>query len=161
MLKIETKEIPMQYFDRISCVYFIYVNGEVVYIGQSVNLYSRIAVHKGGVMADMDRVEYIPMPENELYVAEKSLIRYFAPKRNGIDNLGFLLTADEVKEEIDVINKYVDSPEFKASKHISQLCHSMYLKYGYKEYKRVYDMYINDYTLCQSKKVIEMKRTLR
>lgn len=63
-----------------SCVYFLIDKKEVVYIGQSRSLASRVESHRQNKV--FDRILYLPCPEDNLNDVESSLIRKFRPKYN-------------------------------------------------------------------------------
>lgn len=64
-----------------SCVYFLSLNGKVVYVGQSVNLGSRLSEHVRG--KTFDSVFYLPVPRNALNDVEGHFIRALRPPLNG------------------------------------------------------------------------------
>lgn len=66
------------------CVYFLASDKEVVYVGQAVNLYSRVYEHLRS--KSFDEVFFIEVPQNELDATEGAFIRALNPKLNG--NLG-------------------------------------------------------------------------
>jgi len=61
-------------------VYFLVQNNEVVYVGQSVHIYSRIAQHHGKTF---DRYAFVPCEEALLDVLESLYIHVLKPKLNG------------------------------------------------------------------------------
>lgn len=63
------------------CVYFLVKDDEVIYIGQSVNLPSRIEAHLETKI--FDRVYYVPAARRDLSRVEGALIRFLKPKMNG------------------------------------------------------------------------------
>lgn len=67
--------------DRVTGVYFLIHGDEIVYVGQSVDVFSRFEVHRvsGKVF---DRVYYIECEEWELSDVEAEYIIKFAPKYN-------------------------------------------------------------------------------
>jgi excinuclease UvrABC nuclease subunit len=76
---------------RLCGVYLLYLNGEVVYVGQSVNVYSRLDAHlpsKTGCLTStpekrFDAVRVIRCEENSLRELELRLIAIFEPALNG------------------------------------------------------------------------------
>lgn len=62
-------------------VYFLCRRGEVVYVGQSINVHARIYQHQG--IKDFDSVFYICVPPDELDNWEGAFIRLLNPQQNG------------------------------------------------------------------------------
>lgn len=60
-------------------IYFLFLNMELVYIGKSANIYTRL----GGHHKDFDRVAVIEVAEKDLGAVEYALIGTFKPKHNG------------------------------------------------------------------------------
>lgn len=63
------------------CVYFLCLDDEVVYVGQSVQLVSRVQSHRGDGKK-FDRVVYLPTPEARLDDVEKAFIVALRPRLN-------------------------------------------------------------------------------
>ena len=59
-------------------IYFLYSGGRIVYVGQSVNIASRLADHAG----TFDRATYFVVPKERLNDEEKRWIRELCPERN-------------------------------------------------------------------------------
>jgi hypothetical protein len=70
-------------WERSTGVYFLVWNDEVVYVGQSVNVYSRITHHSA---KEFDRYAYIPCHEDALDRLESLYIHCFRPRLNGNAN---------------------------------------------------------------------------
>lgn len=71
------------YRPPVSAVYLLVQDNEIVYVGQSVDLFRRLDAHHYGFGSD---VYYIETPKKELTNLEKRLIRRFNPKfNNGFD----------------------------------------------------------------------------
>jgi hypothetical protein len=66
-------------------VYFLLDGDEVVYVGQSVNIYKRIAEHKD---KKFDRFAYLPCARDALDKLESIYIHVLQPKLNGLWNCG-------------------------------------------------------------------------
>jgi hypothetical protein len=64
-----------------SGIYFLCEFGQVVYIGQSVNVGSRISSHRNG--KDFDRIFFLPWPRFDLNRIEAALIKALRPPLNG------------------------------------------------------------------------------
>lgn len=62
-------------------VYFLRKGRDIVYIGQSVNVYSRVASHKAS--KDFDAVDFLPCDRSKLDDLEGFFIRLLQPKLNG------------------------------------------------------------------------------
>ncbi len=65
-------------------VYFLISGNEIVYVGQSVNIPSRIEQHKKDQQKTFDRYYYIECKVTELDVVEGRYIRKFMPKYNKV-----------------------------------------------------------------------------
>jgi hypothetical protein len=70
-------------WERSTGVYFLVWNDEVVYVGQSVNVYSRITHHSS---KEFDKYAYIPCHEDALDRLESLYIHCFRPRLNGNAN---------------------------------------------------------------------------
>jgi hypothetical protein len=68
------------------CVYFLIEKTEVVYVGQSVNLLSRVGSHV--LDKKFDHVVYLSLPEEVLADIETALIKHLKPKFNRSQNCG-------------------------------------------------------------------------
>ena len=62
-------------------IYFLRKSGTIVYIGQSVNVYSRIAQHRN--TKEFDAVDFMPCDKSKLDEIEGFLIRLILPPQNG------------------------------------------------------------------------------
>ena len=62
-------------------VYFLVANGSIVYVGQSVNVLSRVGSHMESKI--FDQVFYLPLPEAEYDAVESAFIRWLRPPLNG------------------------------------------------------------------------------
>lgn len=60
-------------------IYFLFSNNELVYVGQSTNIYSRLGNHN----KDFDEIAAIEVPQQHLKAIEYGLIAAFDPKLNG------------------------------------------------------------------------------
>lgn len=63
-------------------VYFLLKENEIVYIGQSINCFSRVSSHTNDATKDFNRVCYVPVNSDELNAIEEILIAIFKPKHN-------------------------------------------------------------------------------
>ncbi|UYE95814.1 hypothetical protein KNLIENLN_00001 [Sinorhizobium phage NV1.1.1] len=61
-------------------VYFLCLGSEVVYVGQSVDVASRISAHRG--VKQFDRIYFLPWPAGRLNELEGALIRHLRPPLN-------------------------------------------------------------------------------
>jgi hypothetical protein len=73
-------------WNKVSGVYFLLDGDEVVYVGQAVNVYSRICQHAG---KKFDRYAYVPCPVEILDRLESLYIHCLRPRLNGDLNNGF------------------------------------------------------------------------
>jgi len=64
------------------CVYFLIDVDEIVYVGQSVNIYNRIAGHDSAARKKYTRVLYVPVCEDDLDKVERGFIDSLDPKYN-------------------------------------------------------------------------------
>jgi hypothetical protein len=64
----------------ISAVYFLFKAGQLVYIGQSVNVHARIYAHVG--RKDFDRYAFVRCERAQLLAEETRLLRIFRPPLN-------------------------------------------------------------------------------
>lgn len=91
-------------------VYFLVKESEIVYIGQSVNIASRIATHYSEGRIEFDRYCYVPCDRSNLNAIESLYIHMFKPvmngrgteatMRNNIDYISAPMTRDAVYEQI-------------------------------------------------------------
>jgi hypothetical protein len=72
-------------------VYFLVKAGEVVYVGQSINVYGRIGSH---VDKDFDEVFWFPVPAGELNSVEAAFIRLLKPPLNGRSRSNQVITSN-------------------------------------------------------------------
>lgn len=68
-------------FERRCGVYLLMLNGRIVYVGQSVNVFSRIHQHVG--KKKFDQVRLLPCKREDLNDLEGFLIRALMPDQNG------------------------------------------------------------------------------
>jgi hypothetical protein len=73
------RPVPVQY---PSGVYFLIAGPDVVYVGQAVNVYARIAQHMRDPGKMFDRALYMVVPESDLDGVEMSFIRALRPRLN-------------------------------------------------------------------------------
>lgn len=68
---------------RIRGVYFLFLNEQIVYIGQSNNVHQRIQDHISQKEKDFNKVFYQPVPPDvDILAVEKQYILHFRPKYN-------------------------------------------------------------------------------
>jgi hypothetical protein len=79
-LSIREFEIPQ----IPSCVYFLCLGDEVVYVGQSVGLARRVIDHSEDVNKLFDRVFYLLVPQKQLNRIESRFIAELQPRLNRI-----------------------------------------------------------------------------
>lgn len=66
----------------ISGVYFLFRGDEIVYIGQSYDVYSRVIDHKSDPSKHFDKWAYIEVDETERLEIERRYIEMFQPQYN-------------------------------------------------------------------------------
>lgn len=75
---------------RISAIYFLLKDGEVVYVGQSVSVFDRLLSHlnemRSEAAKDFDSTSFIPVPKDRLDELEQLFIRVLRPKYNRAHN---------------------------------------------------------------------------
>lgn len=72
----------MTHSNRICCVYFLYKEGVLIYIGQTINLAGRMQGHHFDGIRDYDLIKWIKCAPDQLRPLEKRMIRMFRPNRN-------------------------------------------------------------------------------
>jgi hypothetical protein len=77
---------PVQY--EFSGVYFLIREDRVVYVGQSVNVTSRVGSHVSEGQKRFERAIYLPVPLSDLDGVERAFIRALRPEYNGTANNG-------------------------------------------------------------------------
>jgi hypothetical protein len=75
-------KIPLEILSSPPGVYFLCQKGEIVYIGQSLNVAQRIITHRKEGFKEFDSAFYIQCHISHLDHFEMALIRYFRPKFN-------------------------------------------------------------------------------
>jgi hypothetical protein len=86
-------------------VYMLLLRGEVVYVGQSEDLFSRIGHHFRERDKVFDGCRYTPLPLTDLDAAETALIAQFRPRYNGTPGGGgwrgrLLAVAEDVETAV-------------------------------------------------------------
>jgi len=71
-----------QPFENCCGVYFLINNGEIVYVGQSVNIWGRLGTHFNDNLKEFDRIAYVLVDKEDLNRVEAAYIRKFQPKYN-------------------------------------------------------------------------------
>lgn len=74
--------LPIENISTPPGIYFLCKNNKIKYIGQSVNVGSRVITHMNEGIKDFDSVYFISCPINKLTELECALIRYFQPELN-------------------------------------------------------------------------------
>jgi len=92
-----------------SGIYFLVDKEKIIYIGQSVNIPSRLQAHKD---KNFDNVYMLPIPQSALNPVEAALIRYFKPPLNYDQNQRLVTSAadDGNGGDEEILNKFI--PEF-------------------------------------------------
>ena len=75
----ELYELPLSALYNASGVYFLCLDGAIQYIGQSVNVSSRISQHISEKKKKFNQIFFTPCPENQLNDLEGFLVRKFNP----------------------------------------------------------------------------------
>jgi hypothetical protein len=85
LLRAEEIAAAAQPWEKLSGVYFLLYGDEIVYVGQSVNVYSRIAQHARKLF---DRYAVVPCHAGALDKLESLYIHLLRPKLNGVQKDG-------------------------------------------------------------------------
>lgn len=75
-------------FDREVGIYFLICNHEIVYVGQSVCVYTRVGVHKREGKIAFDAMAYVACKQEDLDLLESLYILRYLPKHNGDAHVG-------------------------------------------------------------------------
>lgn len=88
---------------RVCGIYFLIKNDEIVYIGQSVNIFGRLQGHSD---KDYDSVAFVACPKSQLDILETLYILNYQPKLNGrMGNDGRLSTPISLPQIIEKLSK--------------------------------------------------------
>lgn len=71
-----------------SGIYFVWENGIIDYVGQSINMNNRVRLYSHGVICETDLLSFVPIEKDELIWAECYYIGILRPKRNRGTPLG-------------------------------------------------------------------------
>lgn len=74
--------LPLAFVNSPSGIYFMYMDEELVYIGQSINISSRIINHYRENTKVFNKVFFIKVDADSLLSVERDLIKKFNPKYN-------------------------------------------------------------------------------
>jgi hypothetical protein len=69
-------------------VYFLLLDEEIVYIGQSIDIYARISAHKKDCQKNFNKTAWVPIPSVNLNDVESALIAAFRPSQNRMGYAG-------------------------------------------------------------------------
>jgi hypothetical protein len=83
-------------------VYFLLHRDEVVYVGQSTNVFGRVAAHTGDISKAFDGAAYLPLPVSVLDSVEGALIRLLRPRLNGNPGPVAGLYAQDVLDALNI-----------------------------------------------------------
>lgn len=107
---IRAQIIPYEERELIAGIYFLFDNGELVYIGQSYSVLERVKVHKDTRVKIFDSFAYVKVSDYaERLMRERQLIKTFSPKYNGdLEAQGYMMFAD-APECLGVSKDYVSA----------------------------------------------------
>lgn len=71
-----------QRVELVTGIYFLFLDDELVYIGKSVNVISRIGGHLSDPLKTFTHFTFVPVPLERLAKEELRLIRRFRPRLN-------------------------------------------------------------------------------
>lgn len=63
-------------------IYFLVDDAQIVYIGQSVDVFTRVLSHRRDGYKTFDKCCWVPVPRDELDAVESALIALFKPRHN-------------------------------------------------------------------------------
>jgi hypothetical protein len=66
----------------VSGIYFLIRGDAIVYVGQSVDIISRLAAHNADPSKDFNRFAYVPCQRQDLNAVEEFFIKLFQPEHN-------------------------------------------------------------------------------
>jgi hypothetical protein len=89
-------------WEEVCGIYFLVEGNEIVYIGQSVNVYNRVTVHKE---KKFSRCAYVECSHDNLDLMESLYIHFFRPKLNGVQGNGLMCAPIPASELMDVLNR--------------------------------------------------------
>jgi hypothetical protein len=97
-------------YDPGSVVYFLCLENDVMYVGQSTNLPLRVATHSGTAekRGRFDRVLYMQVPRSELLQTEAAFIKHLQPPLN-VENLRRTPMTDDHKRIVVGVGLGVES----------------------------------------------------
>jgi hypothetical protein len=88
---------------HICGIYFLFKEGNLQYVGKSVNIAQRIGTHT--ITKDFDSYAYIEVPEKQLDLKEKELISLFRPPLN-------IVTPEAKPTKCLLTDEYIESLPF-------------------------------------------------
>lgn len=103
-------------------IYKLYNNGVVVYVGQSINVFSRVKAHKTDKLIDFDFYKYFFCDKHDLDTLEKALINKYKPIHNGTKKNKKAGTAIAKGEEYLVRNCKNCGKVFKTTSFRAKFC---------------------------------------
>lgn len=99
---IDISSLPLLKIKNIKGIYFLYKNNDIVYIGQTKNLISRLAVHLADKNKDFDSYKFLELPHNmNLNKLERFLIKKFKPEYNIL----YKYDGEEYNQDISMIRE--------------------------------------------------------
>lgn len=92
-------------YDKVCGIYFLMEDGEVVYVGQSVNCHSRISDHVRLEQKQFDSVYIIRADREALTQLENLYIKKFNPKYNSLANEPTRKTAWGIRQRFNEMHR--------------------------------------------------------
>lgn len=86
LLDSKTIVANSEVYEKNIGVYFLILKGVIVYIGQSIDIQSRVGAHYG--VLDFDSYSYIECAKSDLDLVESIYIHIYSPPLNGITSTG-------------------------------------------------------------------------
>ena len=102
-------------FDRETGVYFLLNKGEIVYIGQSVHVRTRVDMHRQEKKIEFDAVAYVLCDKKDLDFLESMYIYKFSPCCNGNTQQGSKAAPVSIQQIYDLIKDKNDAKRTTAA----------------------------------------------
>jgi hypothetical protein len=115
--------VPIEWFQAMKGIYFLFENNELKYIGESDVVLNRLATHLGEKKKIFNKIYFHPFPYSSKLrkAVEISLIRYFKPEYNVQDTVNFSVT----NTQKTLLNKFFnneDLSEYETFDTLGFLC---------------------------------------
>lgn len=102
---IRSNVVDQMPLTRICGCYFLFDNDEIVYVGQSVNILSRILSHTD---KKFNKISYVELDKDDLNVTEMTYIIMLCPKYNSNKHKKINLNEYHIRRAIDYVKNQLD-----------------------------------------------------